>query len=61
MKKHCILFNSFFIQFLCIENLRAVIRSLQDVFGFSKHELFIPHDLYNMTNFRQVIIFCALI
>ena len=31
-----------------------MIRSLQHVFGFNQQELFLPHDLYNMTNFRQV-------
>ncbi|CAK8674387.1 unnamed protein product [Clavelina lepadiformis] len=43
------------LKFLCIQNLRTVLYSLQNVFRIAQQDLFQPNDLYDMTNVKQVL------
>ena len=42
-------------QFLCLRNIKAFLSACHSVFGLSESDLFQPSELFEMSNFRQVL------
>ncbi|XP_076454946.1 guanine nucleotide exchange factor VAV2-like isoform X2 [Babylonia areolata] len=42
-------------QFLCLKNIRTFLHACSKTFGLREHELFDPHDLFDVKDFRKIL------
>ena len=48
------IFSAFQFQFLCMKNIRTFLQTCSKSFGLREADLFQPHDLFDVKDFRKV-------